>query len=298
MADTTTPTPAPELKTYQGNCHCGAVKYSVTLPEITLVNECDCSICFRQGYKWVFPPAGGLVFEKGEDKLKDYEFAGKTMAHRFCPTCGTGVMGKRYSAPPGMDIGINVRALNGIDDIWALKVNKFEGAKLDPPYVPHPFKGTEPEAKFENEKTYYGSCHCGATTMAFKTEGPLAEAKEKITQCNCSVCMRNATILHSPKNNAVSIHSTTPLTPYTFGNKNYKHNFCPICGVNTSLQKIPVDAEQFKINAPGFDQEDFMSKYPINLRCFDGVEWEGENKVEVMTWAGGKKWKGEYVVPV
>ena len=90
MSDTT-PTsapataPAPELKNYHGNCHCGAVKFTVTLPEITSVTECDCSLCLKKGYKSLFP-SGGLVFEegKGEDKLKSYEFAGKTIAHKVC----------------------------------------------------------------------------------------------------------------------------------------------------------------------------------------------------------------------
>jgi hypothetical protein len=90
MSDTT-PTsvpataPAPELKTYHGNCHCGAVKYTVTLPEITSVTECDCSLCRRKGHKSLFP-SGDLVFEegKGEDKLKSYEFAGKNIAHKVC----------------------------------------------------------------------------------------------------------------------------------------------------------------------------------------------------------------------
>lgn len=81
MADTST---SQELKTYKGACHCGAIKFSVSLPEIKSVTECNCSICSRKGYAWVFPPAGGLVFEEGmgEEKLKDYEFAKKRMAHR------------------------------------------------------------------------------------------------------------------------------------------------------------------------------------------------------------------------
>lgn len=90
MSDTTSTSapataPAPELKTYHGNCHCGAVKYTVTLPEITSVTECDCSLCLKKGYKSLFP-SGGLVFEegKGEDKLKSYEFAGKNIAHKVC----------------------------------------------------------------------------------------------------------------------------------------------------------------------------------------------------------------------
>lgn len=76
------PTPTPELKPYHGNCHCGAFKFSVKLPELTSVTECNCSICFKKGYKWVFPGADALTIEKAEGTLKDYNFGQLTMAHK------------------------------------------------------------------------------------------------------------------------------------------------------------------------------------------------------------------------
>jgi hypothetical protein len=77
---------SPELKTYYGNCHCGAFKFTVKLPELDSVMDCNCSICFRKGYVWVFPGAGCFTVEKGEGTLKDYEFAAKTMAHKVDST--------------------------------------------------------------------------------------------------------------------------------------------------------------------------------------------------------------------
>jgi hypothetical protein len=100
--------PAPELKTYNGNCHCGAFKYTAKLPELTSTYPCNCSICFRKGYRWLFPGPGCFTVTKGEGTLKEYRFGPKKMAHMFCGTCGTGVYGKNEDAPPGMDIAINV----------------------------------------------------------------------------------------------------------------------------------------------------------------------------------------------
>jgi len=103
-----TETPPPELKTYHGNCHCGAFKFILEVPEITSVTVCNCSICFKKGYKWVFPgDIGKFTVERGEGTLKDYEFGPVTMSHRFCPKCGTGVMGKRHGVPNG-GVGVNV----------------------------------------------------------------------------------------------------------------------------------------------------------------------------------------------
>ena len=35
------------LENYQGNCHCGAFKFSVKLPELKQVYACNCSICSK-----------------------------------------------------------------------------------------------------------------------------------------------------------------------------------------------------------------------------------------------------------
>jgi hypothetical protein len=103
-----TPTPAPDLKKYKGNCHCGAFKFDIQLPVLTSNMGCNCSICFKKGYKWVFPGAGCFTVTKGEGTLKEYKFASKTMLHMFCPVCGTGVMGRKVDAPEGVGVGVNV----------------------------------------------------------------------------------------------------------------------------------------------------------------------------------------------
>lgn len=36
-----------ELHTYHGNCHCGAFKFAVRLPEVDDVYACNCSICLK-----------------------------------------------------------------------------------------------------------------------------------------------------------------------------------------------------------------------------------------------------------
>ena len=70
-----------ELKTYKGNCHCGSFKFSINIPELTSVTECNCSICFKKGYKWVFPGAGCFTIEKGDGSLKKYEYGEHSMLH-------------------------------------------------------------------------------------------------------------------------------------------------------------------------------------------------------------------------
>lgn len=72
----------PEFKVYQGNCHCGAFKFELTIPELKVVAVCGCSICSKKGYLWIDPAADQLKVIKGEGILTSYEFGTRTMSHK------------------------------------------------------------------------------------------------------------------------------------------------------------------------------------------------------------------------
>lgn len=50
-----------------------------------------------------------------------------------------------------------------------------------------------------------------------------------------------------------------------FGRRFQEHTFCGTCGVSVWLKRIP--------GLPG-NTEKWDAGLPVNLRCFDGVEWE------------------------
>lgn len=67
---------------YDGNCHCGAVKYTITIPKPlseTPVYRCNCSICTKNGYHNVFPSKDDVIFHQGQDYLKTYEYGGESL---------------------------------------------------------------------------------------------------------------------------------------------------------------------------------------------------------------------------
>ena len=74
--------PSQELKTYYGNCHCGAFKFSIKIPELKSVEECNCSICLKKGYLWIFRDFNSFEVERGEGTLKDYEFGPRKLTHK------------------------------------------------------------------------------------------------------------------------------------------------------------------------------------------------------------------------
>jgi hypothetical protein len=82
---------SPEMRTYRGNCHCGAFVYEATLPEITQASECDCSMCVKKGYLFVFTNSAKnfKVVKGSQDDLVTYRFGGKNLDHKVCmePFC-------------------------------------------------------------------------------------------------------------------------------------------------------------------------------------------------------------------
>ena len=64
---------------------------------------------------------------------------------------------------------------------------RYDGAALEPRYVPHSFTGKEPKLEVEGGKMYYGSCHCGSTRLALK-EKKLVRDEVDVQECNCSIC--------------------------------------------------------------------------------------------------------------
>ncbi|MCB1762614.1 MAG: GFA family protein, partial [Gammaproteobacteria bacterium] len=77
-------------QTYQGSCHCGAVKFSYTGEEITKGLRCNCSICARKGAMMsaeVIAPEA-LDIQAQEGALGCYQFGDKTAQHFFCKHCG------------------------------------------------------------------------------------------------------------------------------------------------------------------------------------------------------------------
>ncbi|KAH9221425.1 Mss4-like protein [Leptodontidium sp. 2 PMI_412] len=283
--------PASELKTYYGNCHCGAYKFSVKLPELKSAMTCNCSICLKKGTWWVFPGAGCLIVEKGEYHLKSYEYGPCRLVHKFCPTCGTGVYGKRKEAPEGVDIGLNARTLRDVD-LWSLEITKYDGHALEPQYTPHPYDGPEPTAQFENAKVYTGTCHCGAVGMAMKTAGPLATSGQHIEECECSICAREGVILTYPSPPQIHITNASFLTSYSFGRKFRSWEFCPVCGVCIWARKHDLTAEEYaSYGDADEDQAVWKARMNVNLRVLDGVEWD-----EIKIARGGNESEPKYVV--
>ncbi|KAJ7055026.1 Mss4-like protein [Mycena amicta] len=124
----------PGLRVYHGNCHCGAVAFSLLSEEkITRVTECNCSICWRDGALWTYPDRSALNFRGLSDSLREYGFASKAVTHGFCKVCGVSMyehfIGDGTIAP-------NVRTMGEDVDLSTVRVGRVNGKYLPTSYVP------------------------------------------------------------------------------------------------------------------------------------------------------------------
>lgn len=115
-----------ENNTFEGGCHCGAVRYRVSGLNLSSTITCNCSRCAKLGSVLSFVPADSFNLLSGEDKLTDYQFNKKLIHHLFCSICGI----QSFSRGVGQDgspmVAVSVRCIDGVD-VDALSPQKFNG---------------------------------------------------------------------------------------------------------------------------------------------------------------------------
>jgi hypothetical protein len=115
-----------EPKKYTGGCHCGKVRYEVTVDLSEPAITCNCSMCGRSGTMLRFVPASDFKLLSGSDVLTDYRFNSKVISHLFCSVCGI----KSFAGGIGKD-GVETRAINVrcLDDVdpTSIPTHQFDG---------------------------------------------------------------------------------------------------------------------------------------------------------------------------
>lgn len=100
-------------KEHNASCHCGGVKFRVTLSEgNNPPRRCTCSMCRMRGAVTVSAPLDGVTIVEGEELLTLYQFGTKTAKHYFCSRCGIYTHHQRRSNPN--EFGVNVACLEDV----------------------------------------------------------------------------------------------------------------------------------------------------------------------------------------
>jgi hypothetical protein len=112
------------MRTHQGGCHCGKVRFEVDAPADLEVMECNCSMCSRSGYLHLTVPAERFRLLSGAETLTTYTFNTKTARHLFCSVCGVKSFYVPRSHPDGFSV--NVRCLDQ-STIQSIDVRRIDG---------------------------------------------------------------------------------------------------------------------------------------------------------------------------
>ena len=101
------------LKTYQGSCHCGAVRFEADIDLSLGTNKCNCSICTKTRFWKAIARADAFRLLRGEEALTDYQFGHNAIHHFFCSRCGVKPFGSgEMEALGGRFYAVNVACLD------------------------------------------------------------------------------------------------------------------------------------------------------------------------------------------
>lgn len=113
--------------TYEGGCHCGAVRFRVQVDKREEI-ACNCSICHKKGFLHLIVPQQQFTLLQGEDFLTTYTFNTGTAKHLFCRICGIHSFYRPRSHPDSFDV--NLRCLEGAV-LSEFTVVPFDGANWE-----------------------------------------------------------------------------------------------------------------------------------------------------------------------
>ena len=112
--------------TYEGQCHCGAVRYRVTT-DLQELADCNCSRCARLGWIMQAVPASDFELLAGADKLKEYRFNTGRIQHLFCTECGIESFSRGEDARGNPLVVISVACLEGAPAIDRATIRHWDG---------------------------------------------------------------------------------------------------------------------------------------------------------------------------
>jgi len=107
--------------THTGGCHCGAVRFEVTLEPGFKGSRCNCSICSKTAVTGAVVKPHAFRLLAGESDRGSYRWGGNISTRFFCKHGGIHCYGEGYLEQVGGDyVSVNLNCVDGLD------VNKLE----------------------------------------------------------------------------------------------------------------------------------------------------------------------------
>ncbi len=130
------------IRTFEGSCHCGAVRFRCDIDLAQPTSRCNCSMCTKTRLWKTIAQPGSFAFLQGADDVAIYRFGGHRVEHRFCSRCGVklgGRVARGEHIPRDLDV-VSIACLDDLDDATkaGLVVEYQDGLHDDWAHAPEP----------------------------------------------------------------------------------------------------------------------------------------------------------------
>jgi hypothetical protein len=129
------------MKKHAGSCHCGAVRYTVSIDETAKPSRCNCTICTKAGAIGCIVKPSAFELLAGEGETAFYEWGGKVARRHFCKTCGVFCFSRGFLEVLGGDFAsINMNTLDDLDPsqvkvvYWDGRHDNWQAGPRDTPW--------------------------------------------------------------------------------------------------------------------------------------------------------------------
>jgi len=114
------------MRTYDGQCHCGAVRYQART-DLASMMDCNCTNCRRRGWVLQSVPAADFRLLAGEGDLTTYRFNTGRIEHLFCRHCGIQPFARGRDGEGNELVMLNVNCLEGLPVIDRSTIMHWDG---------------------------------------------------------------------------------------------------------------------------------------------------------------------------
>jgi hypothetical protein len=113
---------------HSGGCHCGAVRYEVTL-DATRGGRCNCSICTKVAQLGAMVKPDAFRVVSGAESISKYVWGGQISTRHFCKHCGVHCFGAGHLAELGGDDPSEIAVVN-----WDGRHNNWQAGPRPTPW--------------------------------------------------------------------------------------------------------------------------------------------------------------------